>query len=902
MIEIPGYTIKREINVGELSSVYLAQQTSLEREVALKVIAPAMATDAIYADRFLQVARALASFSHPHIVAVYDVGVGPGQTQYFSMQYLAGGDFAARTLTGMSEQDLTETLAGVARALGYVHQRGLIHRAIAPKNVMYDGNDTPFLIDFGIAPSASQDAQVTSAGFAIGTSHYMSPEQARGGELDARSDIYSLGALCYYGLVGRPPYDGADGFAVAYAHVFEPIPRLPPARAHWQPLIDGALAKDPKDRYASVEEFLDALTSVTLDQELGSVKAMDVASDIVAPSTLSPKIDEVLPQIEEVKRKIEEVPIPSIPTVAPTSPALKPVQNAFVQTAPAKSSASISSSQSPRGASSQSSTAPPPSAPSGAIPVMAAEEASARSNRMRAWPLLAVVLGLALIAFALFNQYGKQHSALTSSTESASTPPATAAVVAPAPQAAAVTPDTTTSANSAAATAVVPASVNAAATPEPASSTASTTATQPADPSLGILDAAENEAVGDNLDPSKFPTVVDPVVEAVRLGRIDLAGQRLTTPPGTNALDRFQFALKLDPKNKAAKVGIVEIAKKYIDLADKGRTDKMQDADLVAYGQLLDRANEIAKTLPEGADVQKDIVARRHKAAEPLIVQAKVAAGEWEKVAAKAAYEKALQIDPENTAAKDGLKLVASIGEAGFVFHDKLGNGGQGPELEILPGDRVAMQRRPVTRAEFRRFWNEIGHAMFAGKEPSCRDRESIFRSSKKRGWENPDIAQEDNHPVVCIDWHEAAAFAQWLGKQTGKHYRLPNSAEFDQVATRAVRGDCKTANLADAAFDRKYASHDGGECDDEFADTSPVGHFEPVAGIYDIDGNVREWVANCGNGAAADVGSTCRDFRVKGRGWLSVASKESATFTDTYAADVGLNSVGFRVVRDVEK
>ena len=92
------------------------------------------------------------------------------------------------------------------------------------------------------------------------------------------------------------------------------------------------------------------------------------------------------------------------------------------------------------------------------------------------------------------------------------------------------------------------------------------------------------------------------------------------------------------------------------------------------------------------------------------------------------------------------------------------------------------MARHDVTRGEFRRYWAAGGSAAFAGKDPSCRDRESIFRSSKKRNWENPDIAQDDNHPVVCVGWQEAAAYAQWLGKQTGKHYRLPSPAEFDRV------------------------------------------------------------------------------------------------------------------------
>lgn len=413
---------------------------------------------------------------------------------------------------------------------------------------------------------------------------------------------------------------------------------------------------------------------------------------------------------------------------------------------------------------------------------------------------------------------------------------------------------------------------------------------------MDSIDAADAQTAGGAADTADLPTVVDPVVEAVRLGRIDLGGQRLTTPPGANALEHFTLALKLDPKNKAAKQGIVEIAKKYMEFADKN----LAGGDMVQFGQFLDRAAEVAKNIPDNADVTKDIAAQRSKAAEPFIAKGKAAASTWDKDAAKAAYEKALQLDPNNAAARDGLKFAATIGELGFVFRDKLADGAQGPELAIVDA-RLAMARHDVTRGEFRRFWAAAGSAAFAGKEPSCRDRESIFRSSKKRNWENPDIAQDDTHPVVCVAWQEAAAFAQWLSKQSGKHYRLPSPAEFDRVARKASTGACK-ANLADASYKRQFDSRQGSDCDDGFAVTSPVGRFEPVGGIYDIDGNVREWMGACGGGAVAEAGSNCRDFIVKGRGWLSVADKEAVTASDTYGADTGLNSVGFRVVRDIEK
>jgi formylglycine-generating enzyme required for sulfatase activity len=822
VIDIPGYVIKREIGAGGMASVYLAVQTSLEREVALKVMAPNLAADPVFSKRFLQEARMLASLAHPNIVAVYDVGVTPSQLHYFSMQYLPGGDFASRVERGLDERDLTLTLAGVARALGYAHQRGYVHRDVAPTNILYNVNGNPVLTDFGIALSATPSSRITSSGFSVGTSHFMSPEQARGGDVDARSDIYSLGALCYFGLVGKPPFEGADGFAVAYAHVFEPIPRLPPSKAHWQPLIDRALAKDPKDRYADIDEFLDGIAAV-------------------------------VPHYAALFRE-DPAALPASVPAAPATTVILPA--ASRPTAPARAEPATTR-LAPRAAA----TEPAARASASAQPIRMT--VSAGRPWLRYWPVLIVCVGVALISFSLLSRV---HRAGPSQPSAVETP------LPPGPL-----PATSTSAS------ITP-EASVANKPPPTALSAPPTA-------MDSIEAVE----GTVTDPlADLPTVVDPVAEAIRLGRIDLAAQRLTLPPGSNALERFQLALKLDPKNKAAKQGIVEIAKKYIEFAEKNRSA----GDLVQFDQYLKRAAEVARSVPDDDTIAKAIAATRRTAAAPYIAQAQTAAQNWDKAAAKTAYEKALALDPDNAVAREGLIYVATIGEPGFVFRDKLADGA-GPELVIVDG-RVAMARRDVTRAEFRRYWNQAGRAEFAGKEFSCRDRESLFRSSRTRNFENPDIPQDDDHPVVCVTFAEAAAYAQWLSKQTGKRYRLPTPAEFDQVARRAGAGACK-ANLADRSYQRKYESREGGDCDDGFAATSPVGHFPATAGVFDIDGNVRVWVAACGNGRPGALGDGCRDHLVKGRAWIS-PPKESVTYADTFGADVALNTVGIRLVRDLDK
>jgi formylglycine-generating enzyme required for sulfatase activity len=849
VIEIPGYQIKREIGTGGMASVHLAVQTSLEREVAIKVMAPALAADPQFSKRFLQEARMLASLAHPNIVAVYDVGVTPAQLHYFSMQYLPGGDLASRVQRGIEERELVLTLAGVARAIGYAHARGYVHRDVAPGNVLFDSNNNPVLTDFGIALATVTGGHVTSSGFSVGTSHYMSPEQARGGDVDARSDIYSLGVLAYFGLARKPPYDGADGFAVAYAHVFEPIPRLPAQFAHWQPLIDRALAKEPKDRYADIEQFLDSMASAVPQY------AALFREDAAPGSTASAAVPAASP--------------PPPPTAK--DPATRMMQRATLA---------------------ETKTPPPAAKPMAQTPVLPQAAgpspiAKAAPSWTRAWPLLILIAGVALIGFALLSRNGKR--APPPPLPIAATPSAVSTPVANAPVSAAPTPAPSTASTSAASESAVnpPITAPAQTTPTPASTPVS---------AMDVIDANEAQAGGGiSADlANQFPTVVDPLEESVRLGRVALAAQRLTSPPGDNALERFRIALRIEPKSKQARQGIADIAKKYIEYAEKN----LAGGDAVQFDQYLKRATEVLKAIPDDADTPKLIAAARTKAATPYLDKGKTAAAAWDKTGAKAAYDKALQLDPDNAAARDGIKYVATIGEPGFAFRDKLTDGAQGPELVILD-TKIAMARRAVTRGEFRRFW-AVAHAQFADP-PSCRDRESIFRSSKKRTWENPDVTQDDSHPVVCVSWQEAAAYAQWLAKETGKRYRLPSPAEFDQVARRAGSGACK-ANLADASFKRQFDSRDGSDCDDGFAGTSPVGHFGGVVGIDDIDGNVRQWMAACGDGAPAQAGSNCRDFIAKGRAWMSLATKEQPTYSDTFGRDVALNSVGFRLVRDLEK
>ena len=180
---------------------------------------------------------------------------------------------------------------------------------------------------------------------------------------------------------------------------------------------------------------------------------------------------------------------------------------------------------------------------------------------------------------------------------------------------------------------------------------------------MDAVEASDAQAAGaDQVPLTDLPTVVDPVVDAIRLAKVDFAAQRLTNPPGNNALERLQLALKLDPKNKQARQGVVDIGKRYIDYAEKNRASN----DLASYDKYLKMAADVGKALPDDTEIPKAIAQSRQAAAAPFVAQGKTAAAAGDKVAAKAAYEKAQQLDPDNDAAKEGLKFIATIGEPGF--------------------------------------------------------------------------------------------------------------------------------------------------------------------------------------------------------------------------------------------
>src|ERR1700734_3379795 len=259
------YELDGVVGRGGMAEVYRARDIRLDRIVAVKTLREDLARDQTFQARFRREAQSAASLNHPSIVAVYDTGedmAGPQHVPYIVMEYVDG-----RTLRELLRDDrrllperALEITDGVLRALDYSHRNGIVHRDIKPGNVMLTRSAEVKVMDFGIARAVS-DAQATMTQTAqvIGTAQYLSPEQARGERVDARSDLYSTGCLLYELLTGRPPFTGDSPVAIAYQHVREnPIPpsRVDPEIPVWaDSIVLKAMAKDPAERYQSAADM-----------------------------------------------------------------------------------------------------------------------------------------------------------------------------------------------------------------------------------------------------------------------------------------------------------------------------------------------------------------------------------------------------------------------------------------------------------------------------------------------------------------------------------------------------------------------------------------------------------------------------------------------------------------------
>jgi predicted ATPase len=300
------YRLERELGAGGAATVFLADDLKHQRSVAVKVLRPELAA-ILGPDRFLREITTTANLRHPHILPLFDSGEAAGFL-FYVMPFVDGESLRDR-LQREVQLSVTEALGiadEVADALEYAHGQGVVHRDIKPENILLE-NGHAIVADFGIAQAVKTagDAKLTSVGMAVGTPHYMSPEQANGEPVDARSDLYALACVTYEMLAGNPPFTGRTAIAVTARHLTDPVPSLgtvrPEASGPIGATIERALAKSPADRYATILEWREALANASRLTPDAAAGLGSIHKPPPAPST------PLLGRAEAVKTAIEHL-------------------------------------------------------------------------------------------------------------------------------------------------------------------------------------------------------------------------------------------------------------------------------------------------------------------------------------------------------------------------------------------------------------------------------------------------------------------------------------------------------------------------------------------------------------------------------------------------------------------
>lgn len=253
-----GYKFVRMIGEGAMSKVYLAERVEDKMTVVLKVLDLTRVEEPKLVERFTQEAKLIAGLNSPFVVKIYEHGITTDYG-YIAMEFFSRGDLKQRAELGLNHEIAIIYATHIAYGLEQVHSINVVHRDLKPANIMFRGDDSLALADFGISKKIDEVSDITTLGQILGTPHYMSPEQGESANVDTRADLYSMGIILYELLTGEKPFTAATAASLIYQHIHAPIPRLSGELKQYQEIVDGLLAKRPEDRMQTARELINAL-------------------------------------------------------------------------------------------------------------------------------------------------------------------------------------------------------------------------------------------------------------------------------------------------------------------------------------------------------------------------------------------------------------------------------------------------------------------------------------------------------------------------------------------------------------------------------------------------------------------------------------------------------------------
>ncbi len=850
MTEIPGYTIKRELGHGGMATVFLAVQESLDRGVALKVMAPSLAADQTFTARFIKEGKTIAKFNHPHIVGVYDVGVAD-QHHYIAMEHISGGDLKRRLKArgALDPKDALRILVDVSSALSYAHKQGFVHRDVKSENILFRDDGSAVLTDFGIAKAADSGTRMTGTGMSIGTPHYMSPEQARGKPVDGRSDIYSLGIVLYEMLTGKVPYQADDSVAIGIMHVSQPVPTLPPDLAQYDPLLKKMLAKDPRERYQSADE-LAADASEVLRETIGTTTA--VTQEVVVPR----QINQFFIWCAFIVVLLVGVGIGYF-TLQPGGRFVETVEGGrtLIQEAEeVERPASLAAGR----AILQVRTNPP------------AAEVRLNGHLLGKSPTLSSSLPPGKHTLSIIHRYFRPYEEEVELVDDK----VLKRDVALLPGRGAIT-----------------------------------LLSDPPNARILINGQPQSERT-----PATLNDLIAGVHKVVlRLDRFKDAAFEVEILEGRTARESVDLEGGDLVQVGERWVDAAEASTEFLALAsasaERGNVDRVREmleqARTHANGSLPAEAGQI---MARAEQVARETAGARAAAAEAR-AKAEVAMAEFDKENAIRFYEQALAAFPEDEQASAGLAAAKTMRLPGSVFRDILRDGSAGPELVVVPPGTYSMGSPPTEAGRDRNEGPQqqvtIAKPFAIGKyEVTFEEYDQYAKAMGRsrppdRGW------GRGRRPVINVSWNEAQEYVQWLSKVTGKTYRLPTEAEWEYAA----RAGSETAYWWGDSVEQKRANCDGCRSDWAEKQTLPVGSFPPNEfGLHDTAGNVFEWTEDCVNSGlegvpvdgSAWLDGNCSRRVYRGGSWYFGPRSARSAARGHNALNYRTSNVGLRVVREL--
>jgi serine/threonine-protein kinase PpkA len=818
-MQIPGYRIIRKINQGGMSTVYLAIQVSVGREVALKVMSPVFNADPVFSQRFQREANIVGQLSHPNIVSIYDIGCFKN-LNYIAMDYLPGGSVQDKMRDGLSTAEALRVVKEIARALDVAHEKGYIHRDLKPENILFREDGTAVLSDFGVAKVLSASAKVTNAGTVVGTPHYMSPEQSRGLPIDGRSDIYSLGIVFYEMLTGVVPYQAEEAVAIAIKHLTSPIPTLPGQHAIFQNLLKKLLAKSAKDRFQRGEEIIAAIENIeqTLagypnrrtpmtDPSHMNVMTLLRALLITSYAAIRLRLADFFTQISSW-RWTPNKGFYLHPKIKVTEIRLQ------TDTAEAERETVISTRIQ-----------------------KAAHYEEIASRR----------LGLVTRGFMFLFVISVIWSAIAVGLVRYKVPTDK------------IFPDTVHGFVISTADVVE----------------------HYANRAIGRSETAPPELTPESPEPTPIPSLS-------LLSEQALAPEVLT-PKGNGPPDQKKYNPGFIPEGDRLLIGEAELDKEV-------QEQTPQVVEVPTFDLTI---------TTEPSDAKVRILNIREKYHPGIALKA----GRYSIEVSKPGFHTTQEwqrIRDEDLDLHYRLKPVYRIGD---IIIDPLQDGSNGPEMVVLPTATFTMGKQGVASASPVRQVN-IAHTIAMSKYEITFAQYQKFTDARQLPPPDDSNWGRGSRPVVNISWRDAVEFAAWLSEQSGQSYRLPTEAEWEFAARAGTDTDYWWGD----SNPEQFANCKRG-CDSEYAKTfssksAPVGSFpaNPFA-LHDTAGNVAEWVADCFQNhysSAAVDGSAVENPACEQRIIRGGAMNDNYRVLYSYAregvsADVRSNTIGFRLVRELE-